>query len=144
MVSKSLKDTENIAKEIANRIRPHTSHAFIAALSGDLGSGKTTFAKAFAKALGIDETEVSSPTFVIMKSYDLGGSRHFNKFIHIDAYRLEKADEIDRLGWKEMVSDPGNLILIEWPENVDGAVPADSTTIRFKFVDETTREISIT
>ncbi|MBI5134551.1 MAG: tRNA (adenosine(37)-N6)-threonylcarbamoyltransferase complex ATPase subunit type 1 TsaE [Candidatus Taylorbacteria bacterium] len=141
MISKSLEETAKIAKGLADKIRPHASRAAVLALSGDLGSGKTTFSKAFAAALGIHESEVSSPTFVIMKSYDLHNRNHFKKFIHIDAYRLERAEEVERLGWKETIGDPGNLVLIEWPENIGGALPKEATTIRFKFVDEVTREI---
>ena len=141
MISQSVAETARYAKEIADKTRPHASRAAVLALKGDLGSGKTTFSKAFASALGIDESEVSSPTFVIMKTYDLHGRMHFKKFIHIDAYRLEKASEMERLGWREIVSDPGNLILIEWPENIGDALPKDAAEISFRFVDETTREI---
>lgn len=143
MISKSVAETAKMAQDLAQKMRPHASHAAVLALSGDLGSGKTTFSKAFAAALGIHESEVSSPTFVIMKSYGLRNRNHFKKFIHIDAYRLERAEEIERLGWREIVSDPGNLILVEWPENIGAAMPKDATKINFMFVDETTREIEI-
>lgn len=141
MISKSIDDTKKAAKELVQKIHPHASKATVIALKGDLGSGKTTFAKAFASHLGIHEDDVTSPTFVIMKMYELGGSHHFNKFIHIDAYRLEKREEIERLGWKGMLSEPANLILIEWPENIGKAIPDYATKISFKFIDENTREI---
>jgi tRNA threonylcarbamoyladenosine biosynthesis protein TsaE len=143
MISTSLAETQKIAKELISTLKPHSSGARILALSGDLGSGKTTFAKAVASELGISSEEVTSPTFVIMKNYDVGGRNHFKKLIHIDAYRLEKKVEIERLGWKELVSDYENLIVIEWPEHIKEAMPRDTTLIEFQFIDENTREIRV-
>lgn len=141
MISKSLKDTAKIAKDILAKIHPHAGHATVVALSGDLGAGKTTFTKAFAEALGIPSGDITSPTFVIEKRFDIGNHHHFKKFIHIDAYRLEKPEEIEKLGWKGTLSDKGNLILIEWPENIGKALPEDAIKISFRFIDENTREI---
>lgn len=129
--------------------------ANILALSGDLGSGKTAFVKALASALGIKET-ITSPTFVIEQIYLLPDGSAFDRLIHIDAYRLEKASELERLGWSEIVADPKNLICLEWPENVAGLsglrgmnrlVPKTSKAptvhwLQFRFIDENTREIS--
>ena len=146
LISNNLKDTEKIAQDFLNKLRPHGSRATVVALQGDLGSGKTTFTKAFAAALGINEAEVTSPTFVIEKHFDIGNHFHFKRFVHIDAYRLEvpakgKPSEIERLGWKETLADRGNLVLIEWPENIGEALPKDAIKISFKFLDENSREI---
>ena len=141
MISKSLKDTENMAMEFAKKVRPRPSGATVIALSGDLGSGKTTFTKSFAAHFGIPAEEVTSPTFVIEKRFALKNNPHFHTLIHIDAYRLEKPEEIERLGWKETIADKGKLIIIEWPENIGEALPQDAIKVLFKFVDEHTREI---
>jgi len=122
-------------------------NATVIGLQGELGSGKTTFAQAFGKILGVEEN-MPSPTFVIMKSYELDPSKAgqigkgFKKLIHIDAYRLEKDSELLHLGWEEITKEPENLILIEWPENVAGIIPNDARRIYFKFIDEKTREIT--
>ncbi len=108
--------------------------ATVIALSGELGAGKTTFAQAIAKALGVEEA-VTSPTFVIEKIYALQGQK-FQQLIHIDAYRLKGAHELEVLGWKGLCADPGNLILLEWPERVEGLIPRDAIRIRFDIVDE--------
>jgi len=108
------------AEYIATRV-PGRSAATLVALSGELGAGKTTFAQAAAKSLGVEET-VNSPTFVIEKIYALSDQR-WGRLIHIDAYRLKGADELRALGWDEIVADPANLILIEWPEHVEDAIP---------------------
>ena len=104
--------------------------ATVIALQGELGSGKTTFAQAFGKIFGVKENMLS-PTFVIMKFYEVDW-RGFKKLIHIDAYRIEKEEELLRLGWEEIVNDPENIILIEWPENVPGLIPEDAKRIHFK------------
>lgn len=72
-----------------------------------------------------------SPTFVVMKSYDVNW-KGFKKLIHIDAYRLEKEDELLHLGWDELIKDPENVILIEWPEKVENLIPKHAKRIQFK------------
>ncbi len=109
--------------------------ATVVTLSGDLGAGKTTFAQGVAKALGVGET-VTSPTFVIQKIYDLPAQaglegQKFSHLIHIDAYRLKSAHELEMLGWKELCAESGNLILVEWPEHVAALIPHDAIRIRF-------------
>lgn len=138
-VSKSLVETGEIAKNFLGSLKP-LSRAAVVALSGDLGSGKTTFAQVIGKALGVTES-IQSPTFVIEKIYDID-FKNFRRLIHIDAYRLEKESELLHLGWEEITKEPENLILIEWPENVRDIIPKDAKTIRFRFVDENKREIS--
>ncbi len=104
--------------------------ATVIALQGELGSGKTTFAQNFGKVMGVVENMIS-PTFVIMKIYPVDW-RGFKKLIHIDAYRLEKEEELLNLGWEEIVENPDNIILIEWPERVPNLIPEDAKTIQFK------------
>jgi tRNA threonylcarbamoyl adenosine modification protein YjeE len=142
MISKSVEETAKIAQDIATALKPKASGATIVALSGDLGSGKTTFTKAFAREFGVPEDDITSPTFVIMKGYDVD-TNGFKRLIHIDAYRLEKPEEARQIGWEGLVADPSTVILIEWPEHLGGAVPNDARQISFKFLDDTTREISI-
>jgi len=104
--------------------------ATVVALQGELGSGKTAFAKALGKMMGINE-HIVSPTFVIMKSYDINW-KGFKKLIHVDAYRIESESELLNLGWNKLVENPRHLILIEWPERVEGILPKDSRRIFFK------------
>ena len=118
--SDSLEKTQKIAGDFVGSLSP-TTQAVVVGLYGNLGAGKTTFTQAVAKTLGILET-VTSPTFVIEKIYELE-NRKFTHLIHIDAYRLEKSEELLHLGWNEIISDPHNLILIEWPEKVADIMP---------------------
>lgn len=146
ITSKNLSDTENLAFSFIKNLKPAQSGATIFGLSGDLGSGKTTFTKEVAKLFGIKKEEVTSPTFVIMKIYKLKAKSYqlgFAHLIHIDAYRLEKSDELLHLGWKEISEDKNNLIFIEWPEKVKSLMPKNAQTIYFEFVDENMRKISM-
>lgn len=142
MISKSVLETERVARDFTVKIKPQT-RATVIALLGDLGSGKTTFTKALAAAFGVPVEEVTSPTFVIQKRFNILNHSHFKNLVHVDAYRLEKPEDMEKLGWKELVSNSTNLIVIEWPENIGAALPKDTQKIFFKFIDDTTREINI-
>jgi len=114
--------------------------ATVIALHGDLGAGKTTFTQNMARALGVTEPVVS-PTFLIQKKYSLEG-QIFANLIHIDAYRLESADQLEVLGWEDLVRDPSNLIVIEWPEHIEAILAPETKHIYFEYIDEDTRSIS--
>jgi tRNA threonylcarbamoyladenosine biosynthesis protein TsaE len=98
-------------------------HAAVFALMGDLGAGKTTFTQGFLKGFGFRK-RVQSPTFVIMR-------RHGRVF-HIDAYRLKKAEQMSVLGFDEILRDPRNVILIEWPERIKEILPKHARWILFR------------
>ncbi len=138
--SYSLTDTRTIAQNFIAGLILSSSHATVVGLRGDLGAGKTAFVQQTAQLLGITET-ITSPTFVIEKIYKLEHS-HFTHLIHIDAYRLESDQELRSLGWAEIIADPKNLIMIEWPEKVVGCMPSYSEYIAFTFINETTRTIA--
>lgn len=108
-------------------LRPQTGAATVVTLSGDLGAGKTTFTQGIARALGVEE-HVTSPTFVLEKVYELTDQK-WKRLIHIDAYRLVSEHELEVLGWHDMAADPGNLIIIEWPEMVAELIPADAVRV---------------
>jgi tRNA threonylcarbamoyladenosine biosynthesis protein TsaE len=135
-VSKSLEETTEIAKEFLNSVTPKNT-ATAVAFYGDLGAGKTTFIQALAKEMGIDEP-TTSPTFVIQKSYS--SSKHFGTLVHVDAYRLESGGDLLKLRFDETLLLPNTLICIEWPSNVESALPKDVIKVECKFVDEGTRE----
>jgi tRNA threonylcarbamoyladenosine biosynthesis protein TsaE len=117
-----------IAAEFLARLVPKEDGATLVTLSGDLGAGKTTFTQALARELGVEET-VASPTFVIEKVYRLKGQR-WQRLIHIDAYRLRFAKELRVLGWEQLLADPGDLIVLEWPEKVPELIPDDAVKVR--------------
>ena len=147
--STSLDDTRDAARALVARVAERAqerSTATVVGLRGELGAGKTAFAKAVAEALGVRET-VTSPTFVIEKIYKLDAAQPFGHLVHIDAYRLEGGAELTTLGWSGTVAEPGNLVLVEWPERVADVLPDDTLFIDFEALTESgaeeTRRITI-
>lgn len=118
-------ETRDIAKQVLAHAVAQTdgSAATVIALSGDLGAGKTTLAKAIAAELGIGDT-VISPTFVIAKYYPIAGHDRFEQLVHMDAYRIASLDELHAIGWHDAVLSPKNIIMVEWSEHIADAIPA--------------------
>ena len=98
------------------------------ALNGDLGAGKTVWAKGFAAGLGIAEP-VSSPTFTIMQIYD-GGRLRLN---HFDVYRIEEIEEMEEIGFEEAVDGDG-VSLIEWADIVADLLPRETIRVTIERV----------
>lgn len=141
VITHSLEETQNLAKEWLATLPIKTDEATIVGLYGNLGSGKTTFTQSVARELGIKET-VTSPTFVIEKFYEIE-YKDFARLIHIDAYRLESGRELTTLNFEELVANPNNLIIIEWPENVKEILPENHLKIFCEFVDENSRKFEV-
>ena len=119
--------------------------AVVIGLIGDLGAGKTTFVQDFAKEVGIKE-RVISPTFVILKKYKIRSSLIASRFkflIHIDAYRLDSAEDMHLLGWEEMIKNPENIIMIEWADKIKKILPKDCIMVKFEHVANNKRNIKI-
>jgi tRNA threonylcarbamoyladenosine biosynthesis protein TsaE len=118
-------------------ILPAKDTATLVTLRGELGSGKTTFVQEFARKLGITDI-VQSPTYVLMKSYPFSGDRtsfgrprRYDRLVHIDAYRLLSPEEFDTIKPQEFLSDPRALVLLEWPERVEGRLPKPDLMLKF-------------
>lgn len=125
----SLATIDSFAKKILELLAQKSDTAVLLALSGELGAGKTTFVQAFAKELGV-EYIVQSPTYVLMKSYPIEHNS-FTTLVHIDAYRLEKPEQFLALKPKTFLSDPKNIVCIEWPERIQGMLPKPDIVIHF-------------
>ncbi|MDO8520767.1 MAG: tRNA (adenosine(37)-N6)-threonylcarbamoyltransferase complex ATPase subunit type 1 TsaE [bacterium] len=138
---KSIAELERFAKEFLEKLTANDNGATVVGLSGELGSGKTAFVKAVAKALGVKE-EVLSPTFVIAKFYKIPQQVSWPRLVHVDAYRIEDPCELKALKWQGISKNPRNLVFIEWPENIKTLFPTDALMLTFRFIDETTRMIS--
>jgi len=143
-ISKKITDTQKFASEVMAKLENEyreRNQVLLICLFGNLGAGKTAWVSACAEYLGVKE-HVTSPTFVILKNYDLN-NRIFKRLIHIDAYRLERTEELLNLGWKEIIADKGNIIFLEWPERVSEILPKDSVKIYLNHLGENEREIKI-
>lgn len=117
--------------------------AVVITLEGDLGAGKTTFVQRLAKDLGVDEV-VNSPTFTIMKSYELKAGQPFSHLVHMDAYRIEDISELTPLHFSQIVSTPGVLMCIEWADNIKDALPNEVCKITISNHENGGRLVKIT
>ena len=119
--SSSEQDTDRFGRLCAVAISTRT----VIALNGELGSGKTRFVRALCSGLGVDESTVNSPTFVLMQNYE-GTDWSVS---HFDAYRLADEDEFLALGAEEWFADLDRICVIEWAERVADILPVDRVTI---------------
>ena len=123
-------ENEAATEDLARRIAALAVTGDVIALQGDLGSGKTSFARAFIRGLASATTEVSeqeevpSPTFTLVQIYD----RRPANVWHFDLYRIENPEEIFELGIEEAMSE--GITLIEWPERLGRLLPAESLVLR--------------
>lgn len=149
LISKDTKDTAKIASDFVQKIvtlmqegsTNNNQYACVVGLSGNLGTGKTTFTQTVAKILGIKD-KVISPTFVIMKRYGLK-NKVFKNFFHLDAYRLKNEKELTVLNWQEIISNPENLVFVEWPELIKKGMPKKHHKIKISHTKEGHRKFKI-
>ncbi len=122
-ISNSEADTERFAQQMAARLR----RGDVLFLEGDLGMGKSVFARALIRSLtGDPGLDVPSPTFTLVQTYDT----EKGPLWHFDLYRIKDPDEIWELGWEEALG--GGIILVEWPSRLgNGLAPPDRLTLGF-------------
>lgn len=135
VITQTISATHALAQDFVDSLEHGKQR--IVGLTGDLGSGKTTFTQGILAACGA-QGPYTSPTFTIMKEYDVD-MYGIKKVYHIDAYRIASNDMIE-LGWKDLISDPAALVIIEWPENIKDILPNDMILIRCRWVGDEERE----
>ncbi len=126
--SSSRAQTEDFAAEYAKTLRAGD----VLLLDGEMGAGKTVFAKGLAKGLGITE-EVTSPTYAYMNDYD-------GRLFHYDCYRIESVAQAESLGLADYF-DMGGICLIEWAQNIAPLLPKRVKRIVIRKLSEGEREI---
>ena len=114
--------------ELAAKLAPLCQPPLIIYLQGDLGSGKTTFARGFIHKLG-HSGKVKSPTFTLVETYDLEKARLY----HFDLYRLKDPLELEYIGIRDLNGESDVMCLIEWPERGGSALPEADLVIRLEY-----------
>lgn len=132
----SARETKIFAQDLAKKLSKKTQkkHALVLALIGDLGSGKTTFTQGFLRALGI-RGPLTSPTFILIKRYPILKSYKLKakSFVyHLDCYRIKKPRELLHLGLKEILTNPENIVLVEWAERIKKVLPKNALWLKFE------------
>ncbi len=143
IITKSAEETKKAGFNMAAALKKEQilNKVLTLALEGDLGSGKTTFIQGLAAGLGIKEN-VLSPTFLILKQFPMA-VKNYKNFYHIDAYRLEKPKELLELGFKDLLNNPENLMVIEWADKIKKILPKDILKIKFINLGKNKRKIII-
>lgn len=126
----SPEETERFAAELAASLAPGS----VIALHGDLGAGKTVFARGFARGLGITEP-VSSPTFTIVQEY----SSDRGMLYHLDLYRIDNSDAALAFGADEFLYDRTAFVLLEWPERIADILPPHTLHVEIRHAGEEKR-----
>ena len=127
LLSASAEATEAAGEALAGRLRSGD----VVLLEGDLAAGKTTLVRGLVRTLGGDENDVSSPTFVLLQSYQCDPGP-ITTLHHVDLYRLgEKISDLREIGIEEVLSDPDAVIAVEWPKDVLATwIPLDARVWR--------------
>ena len=132
----SLEALPAAAKEFVELMGDNTVFAFY----GDMGAGKTTFINELCRALGVDTDDTASPTFALINEYRSDTTAEL--IYHFDFYRIEDLDEALELGIEDYF-DSGAVCLIEWPERIAAALPADTVSVSIRVNDDDSRTMEI-
>ncbi|MDY0329753.1 MAG: tRNA (adenosine(37)-N6)-threonylcarbamoyltransferase complex ATPase subunit type 1 TsaE [Thiomonas sp.] len=129
-------DTEALARALALAWTQHPAPRLLITLDGDLGAGKTTFARAFLRALGV-QGRIKSPSFSLLEEYDLDiPALQFKGTLrtsahHIDLYRFSDPQEWEDSGLRDVVGGPG-ISLVEWPQRAPGLLPIADLSVHLE------------
>jgi tRNA threonylcarbamoyladenosine biosynthesis protein TsaE len=133
----TVEQTQSLASHLAAHCRPGQ----LVVLTGALGSGKTTFAKAYAAALGVTQP-VTSPTFTLVHHYRCAPSAPVALLLHADLWRVADAAELDDLALDEPLED-GAAALVEWGERFESAAGRDHLVVAFAVVEDEVRDVTV-
>jgi tRNA threonylcarbamoyladenosine biosynthesis protein TsaE len=133
-VTNTTEETKALATEF---VKTQIQGGMVVCLQGELGAGKTTFVQGVLSACSAIGP-YTSPTFNIVKEYNVN-TFGLEKIYHIDAYRISDED-VDSIGWGDIIVNEKGLVLVEWPENIKKVLPKNTYVILCEMVSETQRK----
>lgn len=139
-ISRSVDETISLGEHFAAQMMHPGS---IVALRGELASGKTHFTKGIAKHFGIDDHDISSPTFALANEFEAQYSGTVIPLYHLDCYRFEKPEELLELGVEDYLYPDQGMCVIEWAERIEEYLPEQRIDILFETTSQTERRITI-
>jgi len=137
-VTKTEEETENIGEMIGQ----HLQTGVVIGLIGDLGAGKTAFSRGLARGIGV-KAVVNSPTFVVMKVYEVIDNVAITNLVHIDAYRLSGSADLEAIGVFDYFERSDSVVIIEWANMVLDILPNNRILINLTSINEIERKIVI-
>jgi tRNA threonylcarbamoyladenosine biosynthesis protein TsaE len=133
------RQTQEVGRQLALAVK-RGAYPRIVCLTGELGSGKTTFVQGFARGLEVTSPRLLSPTFIIVRRYEIAKSEQY--FAHVDLYRLENESQLHSVGIQDMLTDPQCYMAIEWPERLGSLLPLRRLDISFRAQDNGSHTIA--
>ena len=132
--TKSAEETQEVAADLARTLRGGECIA----LDGDLGAGKTQFARGLVRGLGGRERAVSSPTFVLLNIYEGGRLTVY----HLDAYRMAGAEDLEGIGFGELL-EQGGVVVVEWASRVKDLLPEKAIRVAIEHLGKNRRRVTV-
>jgi tRNA threonylcarbamoyladenosine biosynthesis protein TsaE len=139
MISESAEATTEFGEAFAKK---YLHAGSLVVLRGELGAGKTQFAKGIARAFGLRDEEISSPTYALVNEYEISTSG-IERLYHLDCYRFEKPEELIELGIEEYLYPKHAVTIIEWPERIEAYLPKNKIEITIESTGPSERRIII-
>ncbi len=139
LMSHSEAETIALGRRLGALLRPGD----VVLLYAPLGAGKTQLTKGIAAAFGVDQAEVSSPTFVLINAYESDREHRRMPIYHVDLYRVETPDELATVGLDDVLDGDG-VAIVEWAERAEGLLPRDGVAIDIEYLGPTERRFRLT
>jgi tRNA threonylcarbamoyladenosine biosynthesis protein TsaE len=136
--SRSAKETVILGEEFGDQ---YLREGTVVCVRGELGAGKTHFIKGMAGSLGLDERELTSPTFALAHEFDCFLHGQPFRLYHLDCYRFEKPEELLELGVEDYLYPRYAATIIEWPERIASLIPNGAVMVEILVISEYEREI---
>lgn len=124
---------DDATRALGRALAPHVRAERFLGLMGPLGAGKTTLMKGLAQALGVDPDDVTSPTYTLINEYD---AQEGLTLAHMDLYRLEHVDDLEGIGYWDVLEDPWTVTCVEWLNTLWAAWPKSATVVALEPVQE--------